>query len=63
VEDTKTVSQQERERLSPLVLPETALKIRVHAALKGMSQGELIDMLSKPLPPITVGEQPEAPAA
>jgi hypothetical protein len=58
MEDTKTVSQPERERLNPLVLPETALKIRVHSALKGMSQGELLDMLVKPLAPITIGEAP-----
>jgi hypothetical protein len=59
MEDTKSVPQTERERLNPLVLAETALKVRVHAAIRGMSQGELIDTLVKPLPPITVGEVPD----
>lgn len=69
MEDTKTVSQPERERLNPFVLPETARLVKVHAAMRGLTQGELIDDLAKQhLAAVTVSapladDTPAAPAA
>ena len=61
---TATVAQTEprRIKLQPVVLMETALSLRVHAAAKGVTQGELIDMLvGMYLPPVTVPPVETAP--
>lgn len=61
MEDTHTLPQAERsperERLNPFVLPETARLVKIHAAMRKMSQGELIDELAqRHLAAVTVAE-------
>lgn len=53
---TTTITQAEpvREKLQPFVLPETAVKLRVHAAVTGKTQGEVIDELAASLPAVTM---------
>jgi hypothetical protein len=42
----------EKERINPTVLPDTARRIRVEAATKNSSIGEVIDALAATLPPV-----------
>jgi hypothetical protein len=42
----------ERERINPTVLPSTAQRIRVAAATRNVSIGEIIDALAVILPPV-----------
>ena len=61
--DEQTLSQPERERLNPIVTQETAIRLKVMCAVRGLTMGELIDELaSKHLPAVTI-EQPATDAA
>ena len=52
--NTTTQAEPVREKLQPFVLPETAVRLRVYAAVTGKSQGEVIDELAASLPAVTV---------
>ena len=51
----QTLSQPDRERLQPLVLADTATRIRIASAITGKSHGEVIDeLVAQNLPPVPV---------
>jgi hypothetical protein len=60
MEPMETVETVERERLNPFVLPDTARRVKIACATRGMTQGELIDEFAAqhlpPVPPIPGAE-------
>jgi hypothetical protein len=57
MEEKQIVSQSGRERLTTTIERETALLLVWHAKARGVSQGELIDLLAKQnLPAVTVAD-------
>lgn len=55
MEEMETVELAERERLNPFVLPDTARRVKIACATRGLTQGELIDELAlRHLPAVPV---------